>query len=221
MAPVRDRQSLATPLLGLWIVLLVLCGSSTVIAQTAGRFEGDLVLKALPDGRNMELVTALIYVDNNGVNWPVPAKTRVDGASIPRVFWSILGAPFTGKFREASVIHDYYCQTKTRHWKAVHRVFLDGMLSRGVDTTQAQLMYIAVYRFGPRWNFDADACFCKGCPKCANPKLKRIDRYMPSYNEMDFADLRRRIQSGELTIDEAEDLADYQLNTELFSKRPR
>ena len=167
----------------------------------------------------MELVQLFTYTDSHGVTWSVPARTKVDGASIPSVFWSIIGAPYSGKYREASVIHDYYCATKSRHWKAVHRVFLDGMLARGVDGTQAQLMYLAVYRFGPRWDFDVDACFCKGCPACANPILKRVAKYDPVYNAADFEELRNNLKSGRSTLEQLEDDADYQLNTEILRAR--
>jgi hypothetical protein len=137
-------KALATRLRPLAGSLLFLCCLGSVgNTQTTGRFAGELVLKALPDGRTMELVQPFAYTDSHGVAWPVPAGTRVDGASIPSMFWSIIGAPFTGKYREASIIHDYYCATRSRHWKAVHKVFLDGMLARGVDKVQAQLMYIA------------------------------------------------------------------------------
>jgi hypothetical protein len=188
-------------------------------AQTRGQFQGDLVLKALPDGRTMELVKPFTYVDSHGVSWSVPPGTRVDGASIPSFFWSVLGAPFTGRYREASVIHDYYCQTQSRHWKAVHKVFLDGMAARGVDTAQSTLMYLAVYRFGPRWNFDVDACYCRGCPVCANPILKRVKQYKPAYNATDFNELRDKVGSGKLTLEQLEDAADYQLNTEILRVR--
>lgn len=188
-------------------------------AEKLGRFDGELILKALPNGRDMELVRPFNYVDSHDIAWPVPAGIRVDGASIPSVFWSLIGAPYTGKYREASVIHDYYCETKSRHWKAVHKVFLDGMLARGVDTIQAKLMYLAVYRFGPRWDFDVDACFCKGCPVCANPMLRRIPKYQPSYNAADFEELRSKVMEGGLSIEELEDTADYQLNTEILKSR--
>lgn len=206
------------PRLLAWIAL-VACWSGVASAEQAGRFEGELVLKALSDGRNMELVAPFRYVDSHGVAWPVPAGTRVDGASIPSVFWSLLGAPYTGKYREAAVIHDHYCDVRSRHWKAVHRVFLDGMIARGVDRLQAQLMYLAVYRFGPRWDFDIDACFCKGCPSCANPNLKRVARYDPKYNSADFEELRDKLKSGRLSLEQLEDDADYQLNTEILKSR--
>jgi hypothetical protein len=71
-------------------------------AQKLGEFKGDLILRALPDGRNMELMAPFSYLDSHGVTWSVPPGTRVDGASIPGVFWSIIGAPYTGGYREAS-----------------------------------------------------------------------------------------------------------------------
>jgi hypothetical protein len=188
-------------------------------AEKLGRFDGELVLKVLPNGRDMELVRPFNYVDSQDVAWPVPAGARVDGASIPSVFWSLIGAPYTGKYREASVIHDYYCETKSRHWKAVHKVFLDGMLARGVDTIQAKLMYLAVYRFGPRWDFDVDACFCRGCPACANPILRRVPKYQSPYKAADFEELRSKVMDGRLSLEDLEDTADYQLNSEFLKPR--
>jgi hypothetical protein len=198
-------------------MVLVSCWACGASAQSLGRFNGELVLKAMPDGRAMELVQPFTYIDSHGVTWPVPARTRVDGASIPSVFWSVIGAPYSGKYREASVIHDHYCATKSRHWKAVHKVFLDGMLASGVD--KIRLMYIAVYRFGPRWNFDVDACFCKGCPACANPILKHVSKYKSEYKAADFEELRNKLMRGRLTLEQLEDAADYQLNTEILRSR--
>jgi len=194
-------------------LVLIACLTVSAAAEKLGRFKGELVLKALPDGRAMQLVHPFAYVDSHDVSWPVPSGVQVDGASIPSVFWSLIGAPYTGKYREASVIHDYYCATKSRHWKAVHRVFLDGMLARGVDKIRADL---AVYRFGPRWDFDVDACFCKGCPVCANPRLKHVEEYKPEYKAADFEELRNKLMEGRLTLKQLEDAADYQLNSEIL-----
>ena len=128
-----QSRLLSTLAISACVVLMVYSVANNALAQMQGQFEGDLVLKALPDGRNMQLVHPFNYIDSRNVPWPVPAGTIVDGASIPRVFWSIVGAPYTGKYRDASVIHDYYCETHSRHWKAVHKVFYDGMLARGVN----------------------------------------------------------------------------------------
>jgi hypothetical protein len=79
-------------------------------------------------------------------------------------------------------------------------------------------MYLAVYRFGPRWDYDADACFCKGCPACANPKIKKIKSYQSNYKESDFEALKSKAMDTRTTLGELEDLADYQVNSEIFSK---
>jgi lysozyme family protein len=105
----------------------------------------------LDDGRHMRLGRPFGYVEESGREWPVPAETVVDGASIPRVFWSLIGGPFEGRYRNASVVHDYFCDVQTRAWQETHRVFYEAMLCSGVGTIRAKTMYYAVYRFGPRW----------------------------------------------------------------------
>ena len=41
--------------------------------------------------------------------WTAPKGAKVDGASIPQLFWTPIGGPFEGKYRYASVIHDTEC----------------------------------------------------------------------------------------------------------------
>lgn len=105
----------------------------------------------LGDGRHMRLMSPLTYVDEGGRGWPVPPETVVDGASIPRVFWSLIGGPLEDGYRDASIVHDYYCNERSRPWLLTHRMFYDAMRCGGVSVAQAKVMYYAVYRFGPRW----------------------------------------------------------------------
>lgn len=95
------------------------------------------------------------FIDSFGVTWLVPKGAVVDGASIPKPFWSIIGGPLEGKYRDASVIHDYYCDTWKKHgrpWMSVHKAFYHAMLASDVPQAKAIAMYIAVRQFGPRWN---------------------------------------------------------------------
>lgn len=105
----------------------------------------------LDDGRSMQLKRPFGYVAKNQCEWNVPMDTIVDGASIPRVLWSLIGGPFEGPYRNASIIHDYHCVIRTQPWADVHRMFHDAMLCSGVPTLKARIMFYAVYRFGPRW----------------------------------------------------------------------
>ena len=116
-----------------------------------GSYIGELILKPLPDGRLMQLMEPFGFQDAQHKKWPVPKGTKVDGASIPQVLWTLIGGPFEGKYREASVVHDFYCDTRTEPWKAVHRVFYEGMLVSGVSGIRAKLMYAAVRYAGPKW----------------------------------------------------------------------
>ncbi len=120
--------------------------------MSLGRFHEDLHTLWLDDGRRVELTKAFNYTDPNGLLWSVPKKAIVDGASIPRILWTPLGGPFEGKYRKASVIHDFYCDRRSRAWEAVHRVFYDAMITSGVSGGQANLLYAGVYWGGPRWS---------------------------------------------------------------------
>jgi hypothetical protein len=124
--------------------------TSVVTAQGLGKFTGDLVVKFLSDGRNVELTKPFGYVDPKGRKWDVPAGTITDGASIPRVLW-VAYPPFTGQYRAAAVIHDYFCQSKSRTWRDTHEAFYNAMRAAGVGDTTAKAFYGAVYNFGPRW----------------------------------------------------------------------
>src|SRR3954467_9592619 len=116
-----------------------------------GSFEGELLVRMLDDGRLCELLADYVYHRNDGSHWLAPKGTKVDGASIPRIFWTLIGGPFEGKYRNASVIHDRYCDTKERPWRDTHRMFYEGMRCNGVGAAKAKIMYYAVYRFGQRW----------------------------------------------------------------------
>lgn len=114
-------------------------------------FSGRVKVEWLDDGRDMQLLEELVYTDKNGRKWIALRGAIVNGASIPKVLWSLLGSPFVGKYRRASVIHDVYCDMHLRPAQEVHDVFLEMLLWDGVEEGVARMMYHAVNSFGPRW----------------------------------------------------------------------
>ena len=66
-------------------------GSTGSGRETAafGRFEGEVVGVWDPNGRDMTLREDFVYVDPRQKRWEAPSGSVVNGASIPRVFWSI------------------------------------------------------------------------------------------------------------------------------------
>lgn len=99
----------------------------------------------------MTLLQPFEFVDSKGMHWVAKKGSVIDGASIPRFAWSIIGGPFEGLYRDASVIHDVACDERVRPWNLVHETFYQAMIASGVDLTTAKIMYAAVYHFGPRW----------------------------------------------------------------------
>jgi hypothetical protein len=99
----------------------------------------------------MRLLADFVYEDPSGERWVAPRGAIVDGASIPRVLWSLIGGPFEGKYRDASVVHDIACEERRRPWRDVHRMFYNASRLAGVEETRARVMYGAVFHFGPRW----------------------------------------------------------------------
>jgi hypothetical protein len=64
-----------------------------------------------------------------------------------------MGGPFEGRYRDASVVHDYYCKVRTAPSDDVHEMFYQAMLANGVDSVKAGVMYYAVKWYGPRWEY--------------------------------------------------------------------
>lgn len=73
----------------------------------------------------------------------IPEGYEFDGASIPRVFWTIIGPPFSPRFMEASLVHDYLCNIKYDR-EAADKKFKHLLRKAGVSSWRASAMYSAV-----------------------------------------------------------------------------
>ena len=69
-------------------------------------FSGPVRTVWADDGMHMAIIDELTYTDPDGRQWKVPAGFVTDGASIPQELWSLIGSPFTGRYRVAAVFHD-------------------------------------------------------------------------------------------------------------------
>jgi hypothetical protein len=115
-----------------------------------GTFLDELNVKLLSEGK-IELLNKFRFKDQTGTLWVAPKGLISDGASIPRLFWSVVGGPLDGDYRDAAVIHDQYCASQERDWLTTHRAFYYAMKAKGVSELLAQTMYYAVVAYGPRW----------------------------------------------------------------------
>lgn len=123
----------------------------TARASGWGRFSGQVETRWENDGVTMVLLNELRYTDPYGQVWVAPAGSRVNGASIPRAFWSIIGGPFEGKYRNASVLHDVAYEEQKVPPHEADLMFYNAMRASGVGATTAKTMYYVLLRHGRHW----------------------------------------------------------------------
>ena len=118
-------------------------------------FEGNVDARWLVENgadRAMQLLADFAFFDSTGFKWEAKPGDIIDGASIPEAIWSeIVGTPFIGDYRRASVVHDVACEKKIKTSKDVHRMFYEAMLADGTSKARALLFYTAVRLLGPQW----------------------------------------------------------------------
>jgi hypothetical protein len=211
----QNRKGIRVFALSAFMAVLAACASDKKSAASSdteqlvstghkwGYYNGEPVTKWNPDGRTMTLLTELRYTDPNGVVWVAPIGSQVDGASIPRYLWSIMGGPFEGKYRNASVLHDVAYGERKRPWQDCDRMFYNAMRCSGVSVTEAKTMYYALYRFGNHWKFPIK----RGKPvKVGGTMVVRaIPRAVPA-NEINEA--RDWIRSANPPLEQIEQRAD-------------
>jgi hypothetical protein len=123
----------------------------------ANVFKGTVQAEWLPPSttgdtfRDMRLLAPFGYIDARGTHWDVPAGYITNGASVPWGLWNIVGGPFDGPYRDAAVIHDYFCDKKDRPWEDVHKMFYEAAIARGTRESVAATMYAGLRFGGPRW----------------------------------------------------------------------
>ena len=118
----------------------------------------------------------------------------------------------------ASVIHDVACDEKKRPWKEVHKVFHYAMLASGVSPDRANLMYNAVYDFGPRWGKDAEKKLSKkDIEKMINTQyfkntfsdVKKINSNLKNYSGTGAYIVTKKENSSLLFIKKKNDLSAF------------
>ena len=178
------------------------------LASVSPGYYGEVLLKPLQDGRDMQVAQPFGFVDSQARRWEVPSGTVTDGASIPRVFWSIIGSPFTGKYLRAAVIHDHYCKNKNRSWNDTHGVFYESMIASGETKKSALLMWAAVHRFGPRWLRSESVCWgtCAG-----DDSYVENMEIQPTYFEAEFRKIKDKIDaSPDMALSELREFVDQE-----------
>ena len=115
-----------------------------------GEFSGDPRTQWLTEAgsdRHMRLLDTFWFRDPDGRVWTTPADYGIDGASIPRALWTLVGSPYTGDYRRASVVHDKACDEAAGDptaRRAADRMFYHACRAGGCSVIEATLLYVGV-----------------------------------------------------------------------------
>jgi hypothetical protein len=168
----------------------------------AVRFIGNVSVTWLTQAggdRDMKLNQDFGFEDSGGLVWTAKKNAIINGASIPQIFWSSFGSPFIGDYRRASVLHDYYCDVKTRPSAATHLMFYEACLAGGVGMLKAKTMYTMVKIFGKNWTVVAEGIDVNERTVIEEGGTLTFSRTMP---QAEFSELIQWIETENPPIEE-------------------
>ena len=219
MGPMGDWKSIQSLALVSVVAVLSACVSGKKPARLSGAeqpasdgpkwgyYTGNPVTRWNPDGLTMTLLSELRYTDPHGIVWVAPAGSTVNGASIPRSLWSLMGGPFEGKYRDASVLHDVSYEQHKRPWQDCDRMFYNAMRCSGVSAVEAKTMFYALYRFGHHWKFPVKRAKPVKFEGALVARGEEIPRAIP-VNENDVNEARDWIRRAQPSLEQIEQRAE-------------
>jgi hypothetical protein len=110
------------------------------------QFNGDVILEELDNG-SWELQDNFSYEDDY-IQVTIKSNFITDGASIPKVFWSVVGNPLENDLLKPAIIHDgLYALMQLKRLEC-DKLFKDMLLFNGTSKMKAYFIYYAVRLFG-------------------------------------------------------------------------
>ena len=106
-----------------------------------------MIIRPLPKDDCYELVEPLrFWVDY--IECEIPAGFVSDGASIPKMFWSIITSPFHPKVIRRAFQHDYLYRVHIVSRKIADIKFKEGLVLDGFPEETTETMFSALRWFG-------------------------------------------------------------------------
>lgn len=119
------------------------------------KFIGGAEYKAANSCRHIELTKNFNFFIDLKSYW-LPSGYQCDGASIPRIFWSIIGSPFDPEKVPAAFCHDAIYLTHAVSRPVADEVLFQLLLQGGCRLRTARTMWTAV-RVGAWWAWKNNA----------------------------------------------------------------
>ena len=123
-----------------------------VLSADSSKFVGKVVLELIDNiefDHKLMLVSDFGYQDAQNKLWLVPKGEIIDGYSIPPQLQPLITSPSVTEYRKASVVHDAFSRRKMEPWREVDRMFYAAILTEGLSTGEAKLLYICLLYTSP------------------------------------------------------------------------
>lgn len=127
------------------------------VVRRWGEFQGPVRTEWLRErggDRRMLLTQDVAFARASGDVVTARAGLVLDGASIPRALWALVGSPFTGDYRDGAVIHDWLCQRRAASGydsPTAHHILYECAMALQCHPLRARAVHRAVAMFGPHW----------------------------------------------------------------------
>jgi len=155
----------------LLIIVTVFAFSTGLLAAEGGEadhgsFEGRVVVEWLDDPfvPTMRLAEPFAYEQSKGKIWKVPQGHVIKGRGMPPLFRDLIGQPFYGGYRKASIVYDHATQEMKQPWDEAQLMFLEASMAEGINESEAKAMYMLLRAQGSRWEVPGSRCYgsCHG-----------------------------------------------------------
>ena len=114
----------------------------------------DLKVEIINKGRDRIVLEDYTYT-NNKYEITVKKEYSTDGASIPKIFWSILSSPFDGALVYGAIIHDGLYTKMTLPRKECDKLLKEMAIEKGYNKFKINLIYYVIRLFGKtHWKKD-------------------------------------------------------------------
>jgi len=129
---------------------------NAIVGKSVGKYSmfSELATKVSDNGRRRVLLKDFTY-ENDKYRITVKAGFSTDGASIPRVMWSVISSPFYGPIIYGAIVHDGLYTAMKLSRKESDELLKEMTLESGYSKVKAELVYNAVRAFGgSHWSKD-------------------------------------------------------------------